>query len=149
MESSPVEVVKAYFDSVNRETTEQVARFIADDFESMSPRGMLNKKALLAAIQLQKDAISDFHISLSDIEVEGNVVTATENVRGTHDGVLDLSLVKGPIVQPTHKPVAFVMGRVSFTIVNGQITAAQDIMPPSPEVGVPGLLKQIGYVPNS
>ncbi|MBC7813109.1 MAG: ester cyclase [Burkholderiales bacterium] len=147
MASNLVEVVEAYFNSVNTGTIEQVARFIADDFESMSPRGLLNKEGLLAAISLQQTALPDFHVSLSDVEVADNVVTATENVRGTHDGVLDLSLVNGPVIQPTHKPIAFVMGRVQFTIVNGQIVTAHDIMPPSPEVGVPGLLKQIGYIP--
>ena len=89
------------------------------------------------------------HIFLSDVEVNANVITVTENVRGTHDGVLDLSLLKGPVVEPTHRPIAFVMGRVEFTVENGQIAAARDIMTPSPEVGVPGLLKQIGYLPDS
>jgi len=144
MEISPLSVVNAYFDSVNSRSIDAAASFLSDDFQSISIRGILGKESLVNTLKVLKTAIPDLHINISDIQVADNVVTVTENVVGTHTVLLDLAIFKVAPIPPTSKAVAFVMGRIAFTVVGDKITRADDITPPSPDVGLPGLLKAIG-----
>lgn len=90
------------------------------------------------------DAIPDFSFNTSDAVEEGDKVTLTIRVTGTHTGVLDLGRIGLPVlpIQPTGRAISHPVEHPVVTFRKGKVSALD--LPQVPGGGLPGLLEEIG-----
>jgi predicted ester cyclase len=140
---SAADVVKAWYAANESGDLEAMAAHMSDDFVFSGPvPEPVGKDAFMALTSAMRTAFPDWSFNLSNVQEQGTVVTTTHQITGTHTGDLDLSGMGMPVVPATGKAVKLAVESPELTVENDKIVAFKAA--PSPDTGVPALLKQIG-----
>ena len=129
------EVVRQFFEALNRQDTERIGQLVSNTnysfhFPGMPPMDWKGDKQFIAAIN---NAFPDLRNNIVDMVAEEDKVAVRFNVTGTHKGEFQN-------VPPTGKEVSF-SGMAFLTVIDGKISeewATADMM---------GLMQQIGAIP--
>jgi steroid delta-isomerase-like uncharacterized protein len=128
------QVVRQFFEALNRQDTERIAKLVSSTnysfhFPGMPPMGWKEDKQFIAAIN---NAFPDLHNNIVDVVAEGDKVAVRFDVIATHKG----EFLGTP---PSGKKVSF-GGTAFLTIIDGKVSeewATADMM---------GLMQQIGAI---
>ncbi len=138
-------IVKAYFAAERSKSLDNIASFLSDDFQLLGMGSKpLDKTVWLGFLSLVKTALSNIKIKMTDIQSQGSVVSFTEHLTGTHTGTFDLTAFGLPPVSASGRAFVFPTVLWEVTVVDGKIKQLNDVTPPSPDTGIPGLLKALG-----
>jgi hypothetical protein len=139
--------VNAYYTAGDAEGITAAAHLMTDDFKFfMGAPQPLDKRAFIGAMSLLLTALPDLKHTLSDIQVQDNIVTLTELLIGTHTGIWNGAALGAPVIPPSGRVVTLPPYQLEFTVRGDKITQTRDLTSPSPETGLPGLLKVLGGV---
>jgi hypothetical protein len=141
--SGTEEVVKAMMTAVDNGDMETAAGYLSADFTFSGPVPEPINKAQWVGLQRQLlVAFPDWSFNLSDVQVEGNIVTTTYQITGTHTGELDLSPMGLPKIPATGKSISLPEEQARCTVEAGKIVEIH--IDPNPAGGVTGTLSQLG-----
>ena len=147
MSSSVIDIVKAYFGTFSLMSADKAALFLADDFQIVGLAAIpLGKETWVQWMNALKTAMPDLKIRLSEVTANGNVVSLVQNSAGTHRKPMDLSALDLPVIPASDRVIAFPRSQWKITVVDGKITQEENVTLPSPETGLPGILKAFGFV---
>ena len=147
MSSSVVDIVKAYFGTFSVMSADKAALFLADNFQAVGLAATpLGKESWVQWMNALKTAMPDLKIKLSEVQVDGNVVSLVQHSTGTHRKPMDLSALALPILPASDQTIDFPSSRWEITVVDGKITQEEMIPSHSSETGLPGILKAFGVV---
>ncbi|HET9907067.1 MAG TPA: SMP-30/gluconolactonase/LRE family protein [Anaerolineales bacterium] len=143
MENKNTAVVKSFLDALFSGGTAEASEILADNLkvDNFFPH-QSSKKAFLRAFQQVLKAMEGVQVQLNALQGTENMVTAGFQVSGIHAQPLDFAFMKLPVVQPTHKTVAWPALHWDFTISNGKIVNIRNTA--SLQKGMPGILKSFG-----
>ena len=104
----------------------------------------LGKLEFIEVHKMLADALPDFSFNTSDAQEEGDRVTLTIQVTGTHTGGLDLRRIGLPVppVQPAGRAISHPVEHPVVTFRKGKVSALD--LPQVPGSGLPGLFDEIG-----
>ncbi len=140
-----IEIVKAYFATLDSVDMEQVDQYLSDQYQLVDFTSKpMSKAEMLTMMGLFKAALPNLRHSLSNFRVEGSVVMVTVQLSGTHSAHLDLRKLGIGVVPRTQKFVIFPNGNYEFTLRDGKIVTERDVSPVSPNRRMPGMLKAMG-----
>ena len=144
-----IEIIKSYFAALDSRDEEQVNQYLSEDYRlvDFTPQPM-DKNAMLTLVRLLKAALPNLRHSLSNIQVEENLVKVTVQWSGTNSGHLDLRELGMGVFPRTRKFIIFPNGYYEFTFKDGKISIERDVSPVSPNRRMPGMLKALGVVNN-
>jgi predicted ester cyclase len=142
---SNTEKAKALYEALARGDGETSASYMSDDFIVIGPTPQpLSRREFIEVHKMLAAAVPDFSFNTSDAQEEGDKVTLTIQITGTHTGVLDLGRIGLPVppVQPTGRKIAHPVEHPVVTFRNGKVSALD--LPQVAGGGLPGLLEEIG-----
>jgi predicted DNA-binding protein YlxM (UPF0122 family) len=140
-----IEIVKAYFAALDSGNMEQIDLYLADDYQLLDFTAQpMDKQAMLELLKHFKAALINYHHSLSNIRMEGNVVKLTVQLSGINTDNLDLRFMGIGVIPRSRKFIIFPNGTYEFTIRNGKITTERDVSPKSPNRRMSGMLRALG-----
>lgn len=86
-----IDKAKTLFEALARGDEEVCSSYMADDFMVVGPTPQpLGKHEFIEVHKMLADAIPDFSFNTGDAREDGDKVTLTIQITGTHTGVLDL-----------------------------------------------------------
>ncbi|MEM7292337.1 MAG: nuclear transport factor 2 family protein [Pseudomonadota bacterium] len=137
------EIVHAWNEAFFAGDMDTVAQYMSDRFEFIGPAPEpLSKEAYLGMMLTLKNAFPDLTNNLQILSEEGNSVTGSVEMIGTHSALLDLTNMIGKTVEATdikwHNPVE----TFTITFEKGQMTSFTVDVPE--DGGFTGLLTQLG-----
>jgi predicted ester cyclase len=144
-----VGLTREFFRLIEAKDTASASKLISGDFVFSGPvPEPIDGPAYLDMQDKLAVAFPDWSFNMSDVHQHGDVVHATVQITGTHNGDLDLAPLGMPVIPPTGKSVELPREEVTVRCENGKITAV--INDPVPGGGVQGVLGQIGVkIPTS
>jgi len=150
MQVNNMEIVRDYYRAIDRGDLEKAGQYLADDFRKMSAvSGPLSKSQSLAILRQMLAAMPDLKHNLSNLSMDGPVVTVTVQAGGRHMAPLDLAGlgigINEGTVAPSGRMIIFLPDAMKYTVVNGKIMLEDNITPPKVYNGINGFLQAIGY----
>ena len=140
---SAADVVKAWYAANESGDLEAWAAHMSDDFVLSGPvPEPVGKDVFMALTSAMRAAFPDWSFNLSNVQEQGNVVTTTHQITGTHTGDLDLSGMGIPVVPASGTAIKLGAENPEITVENDKVVAFK--VKPSPDTGVPAILKQLG-----
>jgi predicted ester cyclase len=140
---SAADVVKTWYAAAESGSLDAQVAAISDDFELSGPvPEPIGKDAYLGLMSALLAAFPDWSFNLSNVQEQGNVVRTTHQVTGTHTADLDLSGMGLPVVPATGTAIKLGIENPEITVENDKVVAIK--VEPSPDTGVPAILKQLG-----
>jgi predicted ester cyclase len=140
---SAADVVKGFIAAFESGNVDEAANYLADNFTFSGPVPQpMNKAAYIVFMNNNLLAFSDFKLNASDIHEHGNVVHTNIQITGTNDGELRLPMPGAPSIAPTGKKIKLAVQNPEFTVKGDKIVSIIDV--PSPDAGLPGIMKQLG-----
>jgi predicted ester cyclase len=142
---SNIEKAKALYTALGRGDSATASTYMTDDFVVSGPTPQpLGKQEYLGLHEIMARAFPDWNFNISDVVEEGDKITLTIAISGTHNGVFDLSPMGLPIpaIEPTGKKVQLPQEKPVLTVRNGKFSALY--LPVVQGGGVPGFLSQLG-----
>ena len=79
-------ITQLFAEIVNRGRLELVDELFADDFETTTPQGVMNRDGFKEFVTAWRTAFSDINCDVSDLIAEGDTVAWAIRARGTNDG---------------------------------------------------------------
>lgn len=138
-----VELVKAFAAALDAQDFEKAASYLADDFVLQGPAPEpLGKQAFLAVQSAFQRAFPDWSFNSHDETEQGDTVTSTVQITGTHTRELVVPLPGLPPIPATNKHVSLPEEHLVFTFKD--MTIASLSTDNTPGGGIPGVLAQIG-----
>ena len=131
-----LDTVNAFNAAINAQQWDAAARLLTDDFvfSGATPQPQ-NKQAFLASQQLWFAGVPDWHVTVENPQVDGDVVRSTIHLSGTHTGTLAF---------PGQPPVP-ATGRHFLTNDSGTATVRGDQIASIAVVnGSPDIMQQLG-----
>lgn len=123
--------------------TAKAGSSMTDDFVFSGPVPQPIGKAEFLGLQAGLvRAIPDWKFNASNFKVQGNTVSGTVQITGTHTATLETHIPGIPPVPATGKRIALPQEPFTFTLRNDKIASFEAARVPGG--GVPGLLAQIG-----
>lgn len=137
------ETVQAFLNAVQNGDLESAKTRLADEFRFSGPvPEPLHAKAWLQMSASLKAAFPDLDYHFKGIGEEGEVVSFTTQLSGTHTGNFDLtSMIDMGVIPATHKSFAAALQKNKIMITEGQITAW--LVEPTAGAGLMAILQQI------
>ena len=137
------QVVRNFFAAVEAGDTVQANNFLTDDFTFSGPVPQpIGKAEFLALSSALRDAIPDWKFNAQNFKVQGNTVTVTVQITGTHTATLQPHIPGIPAVPATGKKIALPQEPITMQVRGDKIASFE--VTPVPGGGVPGILAQIG-----
>src|SRR3990172_3676663 len=118
------EIVQALLDSVQRGDFEKAKSLLRNDYQFSGPvPEPINREAWLGIHQNLKKAFPnlDYHFHVDS--VDGDVIKISAELKGTHNGVLDLSPVGLGVIPATNKSFAMPREHGKVTIKDGKVAS--------------------------
>jgi predicted ester cyclase len=138
-----VALVQAAFAATEAGDMAKAGSYMTDDFAFSGPMPQpLGKAEFLALQGALVAALPDWKFNAKDFKVQGNKVTATVQITGTHTATLSPIMPGMPPIPATGKKVALPPEPFSVTLRGDKLAAFE--VAQTPAGGVPGLLAQIG-----
>lgn len=139
-------IAQAFADAFNAGDLEKVAGYLAEDFQFSGPTPQpLGAREWLGMTQALQVAFPDIQYNLRILSVEGNKVTHTTQVSGTHTGELDLTPMGLGVIPATGKTFSNPEERGEAVIEGGKIVSIR--VEAAEGSGLEGILRQIGVQP--
>jgi predicted ester cyclase len=136
------ETVQALMDAVQKGDLEIAKTMLADDFQFSGPiPEPINKEAWLGMSASLKTAFPDLDYHFKVIGAEGDVVRATSQLSGTHNGNFDLTSMNMGVIPATNKAFSAKLEKVKVTVRDGRITSW--IVEPVDGAGLMAILEQL------
>ena len=132
MSSASKDVVRKWFDAVNRHDVDAVAELVAEDFVNHSSTNQ-GREGLRSEMTYWFNAFPDAEVPLEEVVAEGDMVAVRHGLSGTHEGEF-----LG--VAPTGKRIS-VQEMDIFRVKNGLIIeswSAPDLFGMLNQIGGPG-----------
>ena len=140
---NPREIVQALLDSVQRGDFEKAKSLLRNDYQFSGPvPEPINREAWLGIHQNLKKAFPnlDYHFHVDS--VDGDVIKISAELKGTHNGVLDLSPVGLGVIPATNKSFAMPREYGKVTIKDEKV--ASWVVDRIEGGGLMGILGQLG-----
>ena len=137
------EIVQALLEAVQRGEFEKAKAMLADTFRFSGPvPEALNARAWLGMSASLKVAFPDLDYHFKVTSAEGEVVSSTAQLSGTHTGDFDLtSMLELGLIPATHKSFASSLQKTKITVEEGKITAWA--VEPTAGAGLMAILQQL------
>jgi predicted ester cyclase len=140
------ELGESFAEAFNAGDFDTVASYLADDFQFSGPvPEPISGQQWLGLTKLMRAAFPDIQYRMRVVDVEGDVVTATNQLSGTHTGDLDLSAMGMGVIPATGKSFSN-PEEVGRGVVRGDKLASIHITPVEGG-GLMGILAQLGIKP--
>ncbi len=140
------ELAHSFVDAYNAGDMAKIASYLADDFKFSGPvPEPIGSKEWLGMYSIFKAAFPDISYNLRVVSVEGNVVTTTSQLKGTHTGKLDLSDMGMGVYPATGKSFSNREESGEAIVDNGKIKSIH--IKSGEDSGVIGMLTQLGLQP--
>jgi ketosteroid isomerase-like protein len=140
------ELAQSFVDAYNAGDMAKIASYLADDFTFSGPvPEPIGSKEWLGLHSIFKAAFPDISYNLHVVSVEGNVVTTTSQLKGTHTGSLDLSAMGMSVFPPTGKSFSNPEESGKALIENGKVKSVH--IESRADSGISGMLTQLGLQP--
>ena len=141
------ETVQALMDSVQQGDFENAKSMLADDFQFSGPLPEpIDKDAWVGMNTRMKNAFPDLDYHFKVIGAEGDVVRATMQLSGTHNGSFDLTTMDMGVIPATNKAFSTKPEKTKVTVKGNKITAWY--VEPTQGTDLKSILDQLG-VPAS
>jgi hypothetical protein len=136
------ELAQEFVDTFNKGDIAKFGSFLAEDFKFSGPVPKpLSKREWLGLLTIFKTAFPDINYNLRLVSAEGNVVTTTSQLKGTHTGNLDLSAMSLGVFPPTGKSFSNPEETGEAVVEDGKVKSLH--MQSGKEGGIPGILAQL------
>jgi hypothetical protein len=136
------ETVQALLDAIQKGDFEGAKTMLADEFRfSGSIPEPLDAKAWLGLSANWRTAFPDLDYHFLVVGAEGNVVTSTTQLSGTHTGDFDLTDMDIGVIPATHKSFAARLQKTRITVQEGKITSWA--VEPTAGAGLLAILQQL------
>ena len=137
------ETVQAFLEAVQRGELESAKAMLADRFRfSGSVPEALNARAWLGMSASLKVAFPDLDYHFKVTGGEGDVVSSTAQLSGTHTGDFDLTgMLDMGVIPATHKSFASRLQKTRITVEEGKITSWA--VEPTAGAGLMAILQQL------
>lgn len=134
-----ISIIEKMHQNLENRDFDRVAELLTEDFVFLgqAPES-LNKEEFIATHKMLLSAISEFKYNLADLHQAGDTVFGSLKIEGVHSAALDLSLMSGPLLEPTFK--SFSMPRDFFQITIKDSKVALIISEPSHGGGLLGMM---------
>jgi hypothetical protein len=143
---NPREIVQALLDSVQRGDFEKAKFLVSNDCQFSGPvPELIKREAWMGINKNLKKAFPnlDYHFHLDRVDgLDGNVVTISAELKGTHSGALDLSPVGLGVTPATNKSFATPREHGKVTIKGDKV--ASWVVDRIEGGGLMGILGQLG-----
>ena len=143
---NPREIVQALLDSVQRGDFEKVRFLVSNDCQFSGPAPEPIKcEVWIGLTRNLKRAFPniDYHFHVDRVDgLSGHLVNISAELKGTHSGVLDLSLLGLGVTPATNKSFASPCEHVKVTIKDSKV--ASWVVEPIDGGGLMGILGQLG-----
>lgn len=137
-----VELVQSMLAAFEAGDTAMLSAAMTDDFVFSGPVPQpIDKAGFLGLNQALHTAIPDWKFNASSFQENGDTVDFTDQITGTHTGVL-AAIPMAPPVPPTGKHIALPVEHLHITVRGGKISRLH--VDATPGGGVPGLYAQVG-----
>jgi predicted ester cyclase len=144
----PQEVAQAFVGAFNAGDWDTVASYLSDDFQFSGPvPEPVGAAEWLGISTVFQVAFPDINYNLRVVSVEGNVVKTTSQIKGTHTGDLDLSMLGMGVIPPTGKSFSLPAESGEATVEGGEVTSIH--IHSGEGSGIMGILGQLGLKPPS
>ena len=138
-----IDIVKAGLAATEAGDFKKLDDMVADDYVFAGPvPEPLGKREFMGLQSALLTAMPDWKFNATDFKENGDEVTVTLQVTGTHTGQLSLPMPGIPILPASGKQVSLPGEISTFTVKNGKL-ARLDIIP-TPGGGLLGILSQLG-----
>jgi hypothetical protein len=143
-----IEISKKLLSYLEAKDSASALELLSNDFTFSGPVPKpISGPMWLGMVERLIKAFPDWSYNMSDPRAEGDIVHLSVQISGTHKGELDLSNLGFPKVQATGKKIRLPRDEAELKIEGGKVKYFKT--KPNPELGVSGILKQLGVaVPN-
>jgi len=136
------ETVQALMDAVQKGDFENVRSMLVDDFHFSGPiPEPISKEAWLKMSANLKTAFPDLDYHFKVIGAQGDVVRATSQLGGTHNGALDLTSMNMGVIAATNKVFSAKLEKVKVKVKDDKISSW--IVESIDGAGLMAILKQL------
>jgi hypothetical protein len=133
-------------DSIQKGDFDHVKSMLAEDFQFSGPTPEpINKEAWLGMSSSLKTAFPDLDYHFRVIGAQGDVVKATSQLSGTHQGSFDLTGMNMGVIPATDKTFSARLEKTKITVKENKITAW--IVEPTQGAGLKAILGQLDVKP--
>jgi predicted ester cyclase len=140
---SAMDIVKAGLAAVEANDFKKLEGLLADDMVFAGPvPEPVGKREFVGLQSLLLAAMPNWKFNAKDFKENGDVVTVTLQITGTHTAELSLPMPGMPKIPATGMKVSLPGEATTFTVKNGKITRLD--VASTPGGGVPGILSQLG-----
>jgi predicted ester cyclase len=140
------ETAKEFIEAFNNGDVAKVGSLLAEDFTFSGPVPKpLSKREWVGLLGIFKTAFPDINYNLRFVKAEGNVVTTTSQLTGTHTGNFDMSAMGLGVFPPTGKYFSNTEESGESVVEDGKIKSIH--MQGGKGSGVEGILTQLGLQP--
>ena len=147
MSSTPIDIVKVFYGTFSLMGASKAGLYLAADFQSFGfTPAPIDRETWIQFLTALKRAVPDMKIRLTNVRAEGDQVWFTEMGLGTHRLPMDLSAFDLPEIPADGAPVTFPSSDWVLT-VDGSKIARAELVNPSPETGLPGMLHAFNVQP--
>ena len=138
-----VEIAVSFLEAIKGGDRFTISSFLADDFSFYGPLpDPIDKEAWLDMQEALLHAMPDWSFHLSDVNQDGDKVTLTVHVTGTHTQVLSLPIPGIPPIPPTGIKVDLPIDKAQLVFKGNKVSALH--VGEGNEDGILGIIKQLG-----
>jgi predicted ester cyclase len=143
---SNLDVAKQAFDALEKQDWDAASALMTDDFTFDGPVPQpIDRDGFLGLSKAMAAAMPDWSYQAHDFAEDGDAVTCTVNVGGTHTETLDLAAMGITGVPASGKSARNPDEKITLTIRGDKVAKLHADVPP--DGGVAGVLTQIGVTP--
>ena len=136
--------IENFIDAVQAADFEKVKFLLADDFMFSGPvPEPINGSAWLGMSESLKAAFPDLDYQFKTEGVDGDTVSLSAQLKGTHTGNFDLTAMGMSVIPPTNKSFAAAREHGKITAQGGKVWAVE----PTEGAGLMAVLGQLGVKP--
>jgi predicted ester cyclase len=138
-----IEFVEAF----NQMDIDTMAAHLADTlaFHGPAPKP-LSKDQFVGMMRMLHTAFPDIKMNIELVSSDGDEASIMSTMQGTHTGTLDMTAFGAGPITATGKAFKLPPGAFNYTWKDGKIVTIQ--AQPNPGGGLPGIMQQLGLVPN-
>jgi predicted ester cyclase len=137
------EITYAFIEAFQAGDFDTAAAYLADDFVFSGPTPEpISGAAWMGLSAVLRAAFPDLNYNFRVVSVDGNVVTTTNQLYGTHTGDLDLSGMGLGIVPATGKTISLPEEGSEAVVEGGKLVSLH--VHSTPAGGIMGILSQLG-----
>jgi predicted ester cyclase len=137
------EITYAFFEAFQAGDFDTAASYMADDFVFSGPTPEpISGAAWLGLSAALRAAFPDLNYNFRVVSVDGDVVTTSNQLVGTHTGDLDLSGIGMGVIPATGKTISLPEEGSEAIVEDGRLVSLH--IHTTPQGGIMGILSQLG-----